>query len=117
MNTEQHTHEDGRAIAGVRKRRLTRYSKQERTALLREYDQGNESQKDFCAAREVNLGTFKGWLQKRAKGAPVAFAQVEVALPRRAAIEIVLTNGVRIVIDPQGEQSELISLIRGVAGC
>ena len=45
------------------------------------------------------------------------FAQIEVALPRRAAIEIVLTSGVRIGIDPQGEQSELISLIRGVAGC
>lgn len=117
MNTEQQVQESGHAHGGVRKRRLRRYSKAKRQALLDAFDQNNESQKDFCAARDINLGTFKGWLRRRAKRSGPGFAQIEVSLPRRAAIEIVLTNGVRIGIDPQGEQSELISLIRGVAGC
>lgn len=117
MNTEQQVHENGHAHSGVRKRRLRRYSKAKRQALLAAFDQSTETQKDFCAARDINPGTFKGWLQRRAKRSGPGFAQIEVSLPRRAAIEIVLTNGVRIGIDPQGEQSELISLIRGVAGC
>jgi hypothetical protein len=96
---------------------LARYSHQERNALLGTFDQGNESQKDFCTARGINQGTFKGWLQRRAKRSAPGFARIEVASPKHAAVEITLTNGVRVSIDHRGEQRTLIDLIRGVTGC
>jgi hypothetical protein len=120
MNTEQNTHDDGRVETGVRKRkgrRIRRYSHAQREAFLVAFDQGSESQKNFCLSRGINLGTFKGWLQKRSKRSLPGFAQVEVALPKRASVEITLANGVRVSIEQYGKQSDLIALIRGVAGC
>lgn len=118
MNTEQQDQKDGRVVTGARKgRRLRRYSHRQREALLGAFDNSEQSQKDFCLSRGINQGTFKGWLQRRAKQSAPGFAQVEVALPKRAAVQIALTNGVRIQIEQHGKQSDLIALIRGVAGC
>ncbi len=117
MNTEQAVHEDGRVVSGAQKRRLKRYTRQERQALLQAYDEGNEPQSDFCASRGINLGTFKGWLTKRTKSPGMGFAKVELPLGMPAPVEITLRSGVRVGIRHQGSQDELIALIRGVAGC
>lgn len=118
MNTEQHDQKDGRVVTGARTgRRLRRYSHKQREALLAAFDHSEQSQKDFCMARGINQGTFKGWLQRRAKQSCSEFAQIEVALPKRASVEITLANGVRVSVGQYGNRSDLIALIRGVAGC
>ena len=117
MNTEQLVQEDGRVAGGVRERRLKRYTAQERTEILHAYDASDEAQNDFCAVRGINLGTFKGWLSKRAKRPGMGFAQVEIPVTMPAPVEIILRSGVRVGIRHQGSSEELIALIRGVAGC
>ncbi len=117
MNTEQTVQEDGHIGSGVQKRRLRRYTLQDRKALLTAYDGSNERQADFCATRGINLGTFKGWLSKRAKRPGMGFAQVEIPVAMPAPVEIILRSGVRVCIRHQGSREELIALVRGVSGC
>ena len=45
-----------------------------------------------------------------------AFAKVDVPASPPAAAEILLPNGVRVGIRHEGKESELIALVRGVAG-
>jgi hypothetical protein len=117
MNTEQQTPQDGHAENVVRKRRITRYTHKQRKRFLKAFDQCGESQKDFCVARGINPGTFKGWLARRDKASAQGFAKVELPLPKVAPIEIAFPNGVRVAIGKQSNRDELIALIRGVAGC
>jgi hypothetical protein len=82
--------------------------------LIAEYEAGGESQKDFCAARDLPFNTFQYWLYRRSKkvrsvsGSTPEFLPVEVvrspapvgaATQTRAGdavVEIALPSGVQV---------------------
>lgn len=108
MNTEEPT----------KRRRVTRrYSAKVRLRLINEHAASGLSKKAFCEQRGINLGTFMGWrnLTVPKKRKP-AFAKVDMPAPPPAAVEILLPNGVRVGIRHEGNQADLISLVRGVSG-
>jgi transposase-like protein len=120
MNTDQAT-ASGRAPEGAtdKRRRLTRYTTQERERLLREYAASGETRQDFCAKRGIITTTFHGWF-KRARKVPSP-SLVEVTLPpvpkATPPIAIRYPNGVVVEIHFHGAHDALIAFIRGVAGC
>ena len=66
----------------------------------------------------INLGTFYAWTKKRKKSLPAKALFAEVDVPLRAcAVEVLLPNGSRVGIRHTGSRHELVSLVRGVAGC
>jgi transposase-like protein len=99
------------------RRVVTRYSVDDRKRLVKEHTQSGLTKKAFCERNGINLGTFHGWTKYRVALKKGAFAQVKVPAATPAAVEVLLPNGVRIGIRHQGKQDELVSLIRGVAGC
>jgi transposase-like protein len=100
-----------------RGRRLTRYSAADRERLIREQAKSGLTKKAFCERHGINRSTFLGWRRYQTAVKKRAFAQVQVATPSPAAVEVLLPNGVRIGIRHQGRQDDLVSLVRGVAGC
>ena len=82
--------------------------------LIEQYETSGESQKEFCADRELSFSTFQYWLYRRSKkvravsGSAPEFLPVEVvrspapegaamkARPGDAAIEIALPSGVQV---------------------
>lgn len=92
-------------------------------ALIRDWEDGDLSQAEFCRVRGINLGTFRSWLyhprhreavsaeaKSPSNACPPTFAPVHV-IPsaensssiderRLSAIEIRLENGRRIAIAP-----------------
>ena len=109
--------EVGRSDSGLQRRRVKRYSAEERAELIKAYDKSDEGQKAFCDQRGLNVGTFKGWLSRRAGSREAKFTKMEIPIGSAAPIEIILGNGVRVGMRHQGSAEELITLIRGVAGC
>ena len=111
MNATEATH---------RRRSITRYSDEDREQLMEEHARSGLTKKDFCEQYGINTGTFHGWFKRKrdkASGKSPEFAEVEVSSPTMsAAIEVLLPNGARIGVRHQGKQSELISLVRGLAG-
>ena len=88
--------------------------------MIKEHGRSGLTKKDFCEQYGINLGTFHGWFkrqrEKESSKSP-QLAEVEVSLPTlNAAVEVLFPNGTRIGIRHQGKQSDLISLVRGVAG-
>ena len=111
MNTESTTPD----------RRVTaRYSAEDRERLTKEHAESGLTKKEFCKERGISLGTFYSWAKKRYKSSnlPVAsvFTEVDVQL-QEAAVEVMLPNGSRIGIRHTGSRDELVSIVRGVAGC
>jgi transposase-like protein len=100
-----------------RGRRLTRYSAEDRERLIREQAESGLTKKAFCERHGINRGTFLGWRRYKTAVKKPVFAKVAVVAPQPAAVEVLLPNGVRIGIRHQGKQDELVSLVRGVAGC
>jgi hypothetical protein len=82
--------------------------------LIAEYETSGESQKEFCADRDLSFSTFQYWLYRRSKkvrsvsGSTTEFLPVEVVRsaapegaamktsPAAAAIEIALPSGVQV---------------------
>ena len=101
------------------RRSPTRYSDEDRERLIREHAHSGLTKKAFCAQRGIVLSTFFGWSSRkveRPKGASFAEVEVTTGLQMNASVEVLLPNGARIGIRHQGKQSDLISLVRGVAG-
>ncbi len=97
-----------------------RYSLKDRERLFAEHLASGLTKKAFCEQKGINAYTFYGWTKNRLKPTKKCeFARVEVQMAPRARthLEVVLTNGVRLNIDHEGEQKELIGFVRGVAGC
>ena len=117
MNEEQVTEEVGRSDPGLQRRRVKRYSAEERAELIKAYEDSGEIQQAFCDQRGLNVGTFKGWLSRRAESQETKFTKMEIPIGSAAPIEIILGNGIRVGIRHQGSPEELVALIRGVAGC
>ena len=110
MNAEEPTH--GRRV-------IRRYSADDRERLVIEQAASGQTKKAFCEQRGINIGTFHGWRKRGAgvaKRATATFAQVDVPVQVPAAVEILMPNGVRVGIRHEGKQTELIALVRGVAG-
>ena len=99
------------------RRVLRRYSTEDRERLVREQAESGQTKKAFCEERGIVLQTFYGWTKRRGFTRKPRFAQVELAVPIQAAVEVLLPNGARIGIRHQGKRDDLVSLIRGVAGC
>lgn len=100
-----------------RRRVLARYSAEDRERLIQGQAQSGLTKKAFCEQEGINLGTFPGWRKRRVAGRKPAFAEVTLSASPQAAVEVTLTNGVRVGIHHQGKRDELVALIRGVAGC
>lgn len=103
----------------VQRRRVARrYSAAEREQLIQEQAQSGQTKKAFCQDRALSLHTFYGWAKKRqgVKRA-LAFAEVQVAAPAQADVELLLPNGIRVGLRHQGTRGDLAGLIREVAGC
>lgn len=111
MNTKQRK---------TKRRVLTRYSAEDRERLTEEYTESGLTKKDFCRQRRICPGTFYGWIKKqRELNTPAVasgFAEINVQLPD-SAVEVLLSNGSRIVIPHMSDHDKLVALIRGVAGC
>jgi transposase-like protein len=99
--------------------RRVRRTREERERLVQEQTQSGESRAEFCRKRGIKLGTFYTW-QKSGRRSALTPRFAEVELPRLhnlTAVEVLLGNGARVGIRHGGSQQELISLVRGVAGC
>jgi len=109
MNTETRT--TGRRVPA-------RYSAEDRVKLIKEHAESGLTKKEFCKEHGINLGTFYAWAKKRKKNLPatVQFAEVDVPV-MPSAVEVLLPNGARVGIRHTGSRNELVSLVRGVAGC
>ncbi|MBT7067385.1 MAG: transposase [Verrucomicrobia bacterium] len=94
-----------------------RYRANDRERLIKEQAESGLTKKAFCERNGINRGTFLGWRRYQTAVKKPAFAQVKVPTATPAAVEVLLPNGVRIGIRHQGKQDELVSLVRGVAGC
>ena len=69
-------------ITRPKKRQLIRHSSEAVTEIISEYRKGQQTVKEFCAAKGINPGTFYCWLSKRRsnkrpKGSP-AFVPVTI---------------------------------------
>ena len=107
-----------RADRSTRGRRSPRrYSAEDRERLIREQAESGQTKKAFCAERGIALQTFYGWSKREDLPAKRRFAQVELAAPTQAVVEVLLPNGARIGIHHQGRRDDLVALVRGVAGC
>ena len=117
MNAEQ-------AVQGRRVKK--RYSAEDRERLIQECNESGKSRKEFCSERGINLATMYGWFKAlskakkrqggQAKASTQLFAEVEVR-SSAAPIEVRLPNGKMLGIHLNGNQQDLIELIRGVLAC
>ena len=107
---EQDTVEEGRRV-------LRRRNAQEREQLVEEFKVSGMSQAAFCEERGIHLATFKSWFYKKQASRETHFAEVTVTMPDAGPVEVVFPSGVRANIRQAGSRTELIGLIRGLAGC
>jgi len=95
-----------------------RYGAGDRERLIAEQEQSGLSKIGFCKREGINPHTFYAWRKKSGRSG-ATFVEVEVhgraGVDRSAEAEVVLTNGVRVMLRGNGEG--LSELIRGVAGC
>lgn len=95
-----------------------RYSAGDRERLIKEHAESGLTKKAFCKEHGIKLGTFYEWAKKRKKSLPAKALFAEVDVPLGAcAVEVLLPNGARVGIRHTGSRNELVSLVRGVAGC
>ncbi len=115
MNTkERETNSRGRIL----------WSKEDRKQLVDEYAKSGQAKKAFCLEYDINLGTFYGWFKrtkekqkKKASESKPAFKEVRLPVAAGHAVEIVLPCEARVCLAGNGDQEELVKLIRGIAGC
>ena len=110
--------------ATIKRRVLQRYSAEDRERLIGKYHTSGQGKAAFCRDRQINLGTFCGWL-KRASATGSGFTEVTLeetaaCLPSdsvRERIEVHLPGGVRLFFPDQGAPARISRLIREVIGC
>lgn len=106
------------------RRVLTRYSSEDREQLIQQYLSSGQGKAAFCRERQINLGTFCGWL-KRLSATRSEFAEVTLAgngaeRPSdfvRERIEVHFPSGVRVFFPERRSPTETGCLIREVIGC
>lgn len=85
--------------------------------LIREYEQGEVSVREFCAEQEISAASFYQWRRRLKESAPVMkFALIEpVAEKNDGVIELRLATGEALVIHAGAEAATLqmvLSVIR-----
>lgn len=77
---------------------MSRYTKSERLKYLEKYSKHEGSQKSFCEAEGINLGTFQYWLKASREEEPKSeFVEVVAsAVTEREFIEITTRRGTTI---------------------
>ena len=101
----------------VGRRALRRRSTQEREQLIDEFKVRGKCQAAFYEVHGIHLATFKSWFYKKPVSRETHFAEVTVTMPDAGPVEVVFPSGVRANIRQAGSRTELIGLIRGLAGC
>ena len=105
------------APAGAGKRKIKRYSEQERARLIRKYRSIGATGKAFSEEHGISSKTFYGWL-KQARKTGQRFAEVKCPPAQPTAdIEIRFTSGVVVSVPVRGSASSVSALVRGIAGC
>ena len=100
--------------------------------LVCEFDQSGLRRKEFCARRGLNLHTFDAWRKRIARlGSAEKIVPVEIvedheagrgsmraqaAWRRHGQFRIVLTDGLRIEVEPGFDAAELLRLIAVLDG-
>ncbi len=99
---------------GAGKRKIRRYSAQERARLIRKFERSGKTGKDFSAEHGVSSKTFYGWL-KQARKRRQRFAEVKCRAPQPVAeIEIRFANGVVVSVPTSGTTESVAALVRGI---
>jgi hypothetical protein len=112
----------------VAKRRLSRM---EAERLVCEFEESGLRRKEFCARRGLNLHTFDAWRKRIAQlGSAEKIVPVEIvedhgasrgsmragSLVPNGQFRIVLTDGLRIEVEPGFDAAELLRLIAVLDG-
>jgi len=112
----------------VAKRRLSRM---EAERLVCEFEESGLRRKEFCARRGLNLHTFDAWRKRIAQlGSAEKIVPVEIVEDHEASrgsmragslvpngqFRIVLTDGLRIEVEPGFDAAELLRLIAVLDG-
>jgi transposase-like protein len=105
------------APAGAGKRKIKRYSAQDRARLISQYEASGQTGKAFSEEHGISSKTFYGWL-KQARKSRQLFAEVKCHPPQPVRdIEIRFANGVVVSVPAQGTGASVSALVRGIAGC
>jgi transposase-like protein len=97
---------------------------------LREFDEGSATVREFCRQAGVSKATFYQWRQRLAllsiepkspqvarSGkaiSPLSFLPVELAAQPRSMVEVLLSNGTRVLV-PSGDREALRAVIEAAA--
>jgi hypothetical protein len=117
----------GNGVDAVFRRR----SRAEADVLVSEFKQSGLRRKEFCAAHGLSLHTLDAWRRRVAgSGSDEKIVPVEIVEPRRAGMRskhaggverngqfrVVLSDGLRIEIEPGFDAAELCRLITALDG-
>lgn len=64
--------------------------------LVEEYQGSGTTLKDFCAEKDINIGTFNYWRKKKAASSAGGFIKLDSPLTSKHDLELVYPNGVRL---------------------
>lgn len=91
------------------------------TKRIKDWERSGQTRASFCVARRLNLHTFDYWRRAlRASSPPPPLVPVVVApapVPAPTAIEVVLTNGIRLQVPPGSDLALLRPLIEALCAC
>mgnify|MGYP006298272847 CR=1 FL=1 len=99
-----------------------KWSEHDRKQFMDACRKSGKTKKEFCREHGIKEGTFYGWYKKSSKkpgrnSSKPKFQEINIPVQTCFPVQINLPGGARVSIRNLGSREELISLIRGVAGC
>ena len=99
-----------------------KWSEHDRKQLMEAYQKSGKTKKEFCREHGIKEGTFYGWYKKSSKkprrsSSKPKFHEINIPVQTCFPVQVDLPGGARVSIRNTVSREELISLIRGVAGC
>ena len=101
---------------------FTRYTKEQKTALCKEWEISGLNQSQYCREKGLNAMTFNGWArkflaQKQSKFIPVSVSSKKVELVSGEALEIKVPGKIAISLPVTVEESLIVRVIKEVSKC
>lgn len=101
---------------------FTRYTKEQKTALCKEWEASGLNQSQYCREQGLNAMTFNGWARKFIANKQTGFIPVSVSAEKvervpGKALEIKVPGKIIISLPITAEESLIVRIIKEVSKC
>ena len=93
----------------------THTSKTTQRNWVKRWESSSLTQQTFCEENKLNIKTFHGWLKKWRSQLTSPISLAERVESRPPKLEVILTNGIELVLTDCVDERALLAFMKGVS--